>query len=159
MIEFTGNCVISSFLPFFFPFGLFTCQRHFYKAERTTETITNTRRSIFPGVALWGGGLQLGFSITPWGINGQQATETTKPTVITCLSPLWESLMPFWLLENIILLVYFYLIFHLCVSVYEREEKKMQFLGNHFFPSRSLGTREASGRGPGCDEGDRKSVV
>lgn len=29
----------------------------------------------------------------------------------------------------------------------------MQFLGTLFFLPRSLGTREASGRGPGCDEG------
>ena len=36
----------------------------------------------------------------------------------------------------------------------KEKKKKMQFLGNHFFPSRSLGTREASGRGPGCDEGN-----
>ena len=45
----------------------------------------------------------------------------------------------------------FYLISSLCVCVYERGEDAV-FRSPFFLPG-SLGTREASGRGPGCDEG------
>lgn len=44
----------------------------------------------------------------------------------------------------------FYLISHLCVRVYEREE--MQFL-DHLVPPPKSGDQRGLGEGPGCDEG------
>lgn len=94
MIEFTGNCVISSCL--FISLG-YLHVRDIYKKwkEKQNKTLI-PGAACFPGVALGGEGpdRRPGFSIMPRGVSKQQATEPTKQLVTTCFRPLWESLMP-----------------------------------------------------------------